>query len=72
MEDMPKLYDCRIDYFQPCLEALIKSQVTYNSEAYKIYSELAGQLIQENLTAENYAGLIQQKLQDIKGLSIVD
>lgn len=27
MEDMPKLYDCRIDYFQPCLEALIKSQV---------------------------------------------
>ena len=46
--------------------------MTYNSEAYKIYSELAGQLIQENLTAEDYAGLIQQKLQDIKGLSIVD
>ena len=28
-EDLPKLYESRIDYFQPCLEALIKAQVTF-------------------------------------------
>ena len=28
MEDMPKLYEGRIDYFQPSFQALIKSQVS--------------------------------------------
>ena len=27
MEDMPKLYEGRIDYFQPSFQALINSQV---------------------------------------------
>ncbi|XP_036356360.1 bridging integrator 3 isoform X1 [Octopus sinensis] len=72
MEDMPKLYDLRISYYQPCIEALIKSQVAYNSECYKIYSELAGHLAPETYTSEEYGNRIQQKLSDIKTLSIVD
>ena len=32
-EDLPKLYESRIDYFQPCLEALIKAQVTLKTDS---------------------------------------
>ncbi len=31
MEDLPQLYDQRVDYFQPTFQALIRAQVTHNS-----------------------------------------
>ncbi|CAI9717246.1 bridging integrator 3-like [Octopus vulgaris] len=70
-EGIPKLNDHRISYYQPCIEALIKSQAAYNSECYKIYSELAGHLAPETYTSEEYGNRIQQKLSDIKALAIV-
>ena len=31
MEDLPKLYEGRLDYFEPCLLSLIKAQVWLKS-----------------------------------------
>ncbi|OWF38328.1 bridging integrator 3-like isoform X2 [Mizuhopecten yessoensis] len=72
-EDLPKMIDGRVDYFQPSLEALIKSQVTYNSEIYRMCTELSDQLSSqgsEKCTRENRASKIQQSLDSIKALSI--
>ncbi|XP_041368979.1 bridging integrator 3-like [Gigantopelta aegis] len=70
-EDLPKLYDSRIDYFQPCLEALIKAQVTHNTEAFRVYTELESDLNGfDDLTNDQYESRILQTLSDIKALSI--
>ena len=37
MDAMPQFFEGRIDYFQPCFEALIKSQV--NSKLYHGFIE---------------------------------
>ncbi|XP_046360512.1 bridging integrator 3-like [Haliotis rufescens] len=71
VEDMPKLYESRIDYFHPSLEALIRSQVTHNTEAYKVYSELSSTLCGlKNYTDDEYKSRMQQTLSEIKALSI--
>ncbi|KAL8622358.1 hypothetical protein ACOMHN_041686 [Nucella lapillus] len=71
MEDMPKLHDGRIPYFQPSLEALIKAQVQYTTEALKVYGELSNTLNgQRDCSNQEYAACIQQSLADIKALSI--
>ncbi|XP_062567845.1 bridging integrator 3-like [Saccostrea cucullata] len=68
-EDLPKFVDGRIEYIQPCLESLIKSQVSYNSEALKIYSELADQW-QTTTDLGELKSRQQQTLSDIKALAI--
>ncbi|XP_064601578.1 LOW QUALITY PROTEIN: bridging integrator 3-like [Liolophura sinensis] len=71
MEEMPKLYEARTDYFQPSFEALVRSQVSYHAEAFKIYSELSHQMTdKDGLSDEDYSAVMQQKLTDIKALSI--
>ncbi|XP_056004556.1 bridging integrator 3-like [Ostrea edulis] len=68
-EDLPKFVDGRIEYIQPCLESLIKSQVSYNSEALKIYSDLENQW--EALKDLSEMKLHQQQtLSEIKALAI--
>ncbi|XP_060076547.1 bridging integrator 3-like isoform X2 [Ylistrum balloti] len=70
-EDLPKMIDGRMDYFQPSLEALIKSQVTYHSEVYRMCTELSDQLQgSEKSTKDTRASKIQQSLDSIKALSI--
>lgn len=70
-EDIPKMVDSRTDYFQPSLEALIKSQVQYTTEAVKVYGELSNIL---NGHCENskhdYKSQIQQGLGEIRALAI--
>ncbi|XP_061194142.1 bridging integrator 3-like [Saccostrea echinata] len=68
-EDLPKFVDGRIEYIQPCLESLIKSQVSYNSEALQIYSELADQWHTTTDLSE-LKSRHQQTLSDIKALAI--
>lgn len=70
-EDLPKLYDGRIDYFQPSFEALVRSQVTYSSEAFKVYSEVSSDFFDHSkLSEQERRARIQQTLADIKALSI--
>ncbi|XP_065595428.1 bridging integrator 3 [Cyrtonyx montezumae] len=40
MEEMPKFYNSRIQYFTPSFEALLHTQVWYYAEAQRIFSEL--------------------------------
>ncbi|KAK6177853.1 hypothetical protein SNE40_012736 [Patella caerulea] len=70
-EDMPKFRESRVDYMQPCLESLINSQTTYNTEAFKLYSETYFQMngLME-ITKEEYNERIQKNLTSIKKLSI--
>ncbi|XP_033125017.1 bridging integrator 3-like [Anneissia japonica] len=74
MEELPQFFDGRIAYFQPCFEALIKSQVNYYTECFHIYAELAAHLKGEEFAViddEKYEVILQQKLSDIRALSIV-
>lgn len=71
LEDLPKLVDGRTEYIQPCLDSLIKSQVAYHSEAFRIYSELSAKMTsKDTLDKEEMKNRIQQSLGDIKALSI--
>ncbi|XP_033756666.1 bridging integrator 3-like isoform X2 [Pecten maximus] len=73
-EDLPKMIEGRVDYFQPSLEALIKAQVAYNSEVYRMSTELSDQLSSQSssgtCTKEERVNKIQQGLANIKALSI--
>lgn len=65
-EDIPKFIEMRTEYIQPSLEALVRSQVALNSEAFKLYTELSDHLgVQEDNS-------IQKTLAEIKALSITD
>ncbi|XP_035671904.1 bridging integrator 3-like [Branchiostoma floridae] len=73
MEEMPQFYDGRIDYFQPCFEALLKSQVAYHSNVYKVLCELASDLGADTDPPPDhqYNADLQKQLSDMKALSIV-
>lgn len=70
-EDLPRLYGGKIDYFQPSFEALVRSQVTYNSEAFKAYSGVSSDMFDHSkISEQERKARIQQTLADIKALSI--
>lgn len=46
-------------------------QVSYHAEAFKIYSELSHQMTdKDGFSDDDYSAMMQQKLADIKALSI--
>uniref|UniRef100_A0A8D0D665 Bridging integrator 3 n=1 Tax=Sander lucioperca TaxID=283035 RepID=A0A8D0D665_SANLU len=71
LDEMPKFYHSRIDYFQPSFEALIRAQVVYFTEMYKIFSELTDQIDQAGLTDEQRERDTEAKLSELRALSIV-
>lgn len=71
LDEMPKFYYSRIDYFQPSFEALIRAQVVYFTEMYKIFSELTDQIDQAGLTDEQRERETEAKLSELRALSIV-
>ncbi|KAI0211819.1 Bridging integrator 3 [Lamellibrachia satsuma] len=70
--ELPRFYDHRIDYVQPCFQALIKSQVKYYTDARNIYTDLSRRLggEKDDLPSDVYNQRIQQKLTEIRALSI--
>ncbi|XP_072341686.1 bridging integrator 3 isoform X1 [Scyliorhinus torazame] len=71
LEEMPKFYNSRIDYFQPSFEALIRAQVVYYTEMSKIFGDLTGQIEQQGKTDEQREKENEAKLNDLRALSIV-
>ncbi|XP_051791612.1 bridging integrator 3 isoform X2 [Erpetoichthys calabaricus] len=71
LEEMPKFYHSRIDYFQPSFEALIRAQVAYFTEMHKIFGELTEQIDQPGLTDEQRERDNEARLSELKALSIV-
>uniref|UniRef100_A0A9J8A2A0 Bridging integrator 3 n=2 Tax=Cyprinus carpio TaxID=7962 RepID=A0A9J8A2A0_CYPCA len=71
LDEMPKFYNSRIDYFQPSFEALIRAQVVYFTEMHKIFTELTDQIDQGGLTDEQRKQENEAKLNELRALSIV-
>ena len=72
LEGLPQLWEGRITYFEPCFEALQRSQVDYYSTCCQAYGDLVELLDGENLGEEECEHLdVQNMLTDIKSLSIV-
>ncbi|XP_059144891.1 bridging integrator 3-like isoform X3 [Physella acuta] len=71
MQDIPKMIENRTDYFQPSLEADIKAQVQYTTEAVKVYGELSYLMNGHNEQSKHdYVSQIHRALADLKALSI--
>ncbi|MBN3300570.1 BIN3 protein, partial [Amia calva] len=71
LDEMPKFYHSRIDYFQPSFEALIRAQVVYFTEMYKIFDELTEQIDTPGQTDEQRERENEAKLNELRALSIV-
>ncbi|ETE73580.1 Bridging integrator 3, partial [Ophiophagus hannah] len=71
LEEMPKFYSSRIDYFKPSFESLIRAQVVYYTEMYKIFGELTEQIDEPDLTDEQREKESEAKLNELRALSIV-
>merc|ERR1719245_1194738 len=72
--ELPQFYEKRVDYFQPCLQALIRAQVDYYGESTRLFTHLvstnpgaAGSIKSDEKCREETDAL----LSEIKALSIV-
>lgn len=70
-QDLPRLYEGRLDYFRPSFDSLLRSQLAYNAEAFKTYAEVSSELFRNlKLSEEERKERISQTLNEIKALSI--
>ncbi|XP_062507543.1 bridging integrator 3-like [Corticium candelabrum] len=72
-QEIPFLYERRIDYFEPCFEALIKSEMQYYQQCYCLLNDLEEKMHSddEDMSDDAVEKRIQQQLGAIKALSIV-
>jgi len=70
--ELPQFYSRRIDYFQPCLQALIRSQVDYYGESTRLFTNLVSTTPDKSplVSDEEYKKDIDNKLTQIRALSI--
>jgi len=66
--ELPQFYEKRVEYFQPSLQALIRSQVDYYGESTRLFSNMISGTCDRS---EDGGRSVDQKLQQIKSLSIV-
>ncbi|XP_036169501.1 bridging integrator 3 isoform X7 [Myotis myotis] len=71
LDEMPRFYNSRLDYFQPSFESLIRAQVVYYSEMHKIFGDLTQQLDQPGHPDEQRERENEAKLSELRALSIV-
>uniref|UniRef100_A0A8C3DZE7 Uncharacterized protein n=1 Tax=Corvus moneduloides TaxID=1196302 RepID=A0A8C3DZE7_CORMO len=71
LEEMPKFYSSRIDYFKPSFESLVRTQVVYYTEMHKIFGDLTAQIDRPGLSDEQREQENDAKLSELRALSIV-
>jgi len=73
LEELPNFFDCRIMYFQPCFEGLIKCQHSYYKQSRDLFEELANKIDcpLEQRSDEDYREETNKRLLEMKSLSIV-
>ncbi|KAM7241217.1 hypothetical protein CapIbe_007789 [Capra ibex] len=71
LDEMPRFYNSRLDYFQPSFESLIRAQVVYYSEMHKIFGDLTQQLDQPGCPDEQRERENEARLSELRALSIV-
>lgn len=64
--ELPELYERRVDYFQPSLQALVCSQVDYFGECTTLFSRFPGS------RTGAYETTMDKQINQIKALSIVN
>ena len=78
--ELPQFYEKRVDYFQPCLQALVRSQVNYYGETNSLFTHMAhsSAAAEEGgagggvlLADKEYQNDIDKHMSAIKSLSIV-
>ena len=71
--ELPQFYERRVDYFQPCLQALVRSQMEYYGENSRLHTKLGQKCLQEqeerNSSEENAE--LEKIFSDLRALSIV-
>ncbi|XP_001634782.2 bridging integrator 3 isoform X1 [Nematostella vectensis] len=74
LEDLPMLTNGRVDYFEPCFEALILSEASYYSQSAQALTNLTNLLSRssEQLNIEEQQAQLERKLADLKALSITE
>ena len=73
LEELPKFYSCRMTYFEPCFEGLVKSQHTYFKNSRDVFEELSVKTDcpTEQWSDTQYADETKKRLAEIRSLSIV-
>ncbi|XP_052557951.1 bridging integrator 3 isoform X2 [Tympanuchus pallidicinctus] len=71
LEEMPKFYSSRIDYFKPSFEALLRAQVVFYSEMRTIFGDLTAQIGRPALSDEQRERENEGRLGELRALSIV-
>ncbi|KAM6235032.1 bridging integrator 3 isoform 7-T8 [Porphyrio hochstetteri] len=71
LEEMPKFYSSRIDYFKPSFESLVRAQVVYYTEMHKIFGDLTAQIDRPGWSDEQREQENDAKLSELRALSIV-
>ncbi|KAM9194317.1 bridging integrator 3 isoform 2-T2 [Dugong dugon] len=71
LDEMPRFYNSRLNYFQPSFESLIRAQVVYYSEMHKIFGDLTQQLDQPGHSDEQQERENEARLSELRALSIV-
>ena len=71
--ELPQFYEKRVDYFQPCLQALIRAQVDYYGETTRLFTHLVSNSNKNNKfqSHEDFQDDFDKKMAIIKSLSIV-
>jgi len=70
--ELPQFYEKRVDYFQPCLQALIRAQVDYYGESTRLFTHLVSTNQNSKfLSNEEFQEEVDKSLLTIKSLSIV-
>ncbi|XP_053573950.1 bridging integrator 3 [Bombina bombina] len=71
LDEMPKFYNSRIDFFKPSFHSLIQAQVTYYTEMSRVFGDLAQQVDKDQLTDSEKERENEAKLAELRALSIV-
>ena len=71
--DMPWLYEERLEYLEPCVDAIIQSQLAHYSESAKLTQNLVGHLDNQSLQLPDteYRAMMDKHLANFRTLSIV-
>ncbi|GIY78124.1 bridging integrator 3 [Caerostris darwini] len=69
--ELPLLYEGRIEYFQPCLESLIKAQVEHSGNSVNLFADTVPSLKSFDLSEMALRQLQSQRLAQIHALSVV-
>ena len=70
--ELPQFYEKRVDYFQPCLQALVRSQVNYYGETVKLFTlSQTEDADQGALNDKDFFDDVDKHLTAMKSLSIV-